>query len=89
MSKQNLIKLTVLILIFWRLVSLTQSLKELFQRSYDYEILEKAFDEDIQEIPYEVLFFRIRNFLQQTLPHVLSQEWKTLDWHVDSSTLIT
>jgi len=44
----------------------------------------EALNEDLEFVPYEVFELRLRRFLQNDLPEVLSQEWRELPWHVDS-----
>jgi hypothetical protein len=43
-----------------------------------------ALDEDLEEVIFEVFSPRLRRFLQEELPFVLSKPWKTLEWHVDN-----
>lgn len=46
--------------------------------------LHAALEEDLEQVPYEVFAFRVRRFLQEELPEVLSTpSWKVLPWHVD------
>jgi hypothetical protein len=43
-----------------------------------------ALNEDLEFVPFEVFELRLRRFLQNDLPEVLSQNWRELPWHVDS-----
>jgi hypothetical protein len=51
-----------------------------------YDELFKALQEDLEPVPFEVLAFRLRRFLQHDLPKVLnpSVSWQDLEWHVDN-----
>jgi hypothetical protein len=46
--------------------------------------LQAAMAEDLEPVPFEVFVFRVRRFLQEELPEVLSQPWRDLAWHVDN-----
>ncbi len=43
-----------------------------------------ALDEDLEEVVFEVFAPRLRRFLREELPVVLSTPWRDLDWHVDN-----
>ncbi|MBI3979160.1 MAG: ATP-binding protein [Chloroflexi bacterium] len=45
--------------------------------------LRPALAEDLEPVPFEVLAYRIRRFLQEVVPEVLSADWPDLPWHVD------
>jgi DNA replication ATP-dependent helicase Dna2 len=43
-----------------------------------------ALDDDLEEVVFEVFAPRLRRFLREELPRVLSTPWRDLDWHVDN-----
>ena len=42
-----------------------------------------ALDEDLEDVPFEVIALRLRRFFEADLPRVLNPPWRDLDWHVD------
>ncbi len=43
-----------------------------------------ALEEDLEPVPFEVFVYRVRRFLQETLPAALDAGWRDLPWHVDN-----
>ncbi len=43
-----------------------------------------ALNDDLEFVPFEVFALRLRQFLQNDLPNVLSHDWRELPWHVDN-----
>jgi DNA replication ATP-dependent helicase Dna2 len=46
--------------------------------------LREAMEEDLELVPFEVFAYRLRRFLQEEIPEVLSMSWRDLPWHVDN-----
>jgi hypothetical protein len=46
--------------------------------------LRAALQQDLELVPFEVFAFRVRRFLQEDVPYVLSVPWQSLEWHVDN-----
>ncbi len=46
--------------------------------------LRAALAGDLELVPFDVFAFRVRRFLQEDVPDVLSQPWRDLPWHVDN-----
>ena len=42
-----------------------------------------ALEEDLEEVPFEVVALRLQRFFESDLPRVLGQPWQDLNWHVD------
>jgi hypothetical protein len=49
-----------------------------------YRELRAAMEQDLEPVPFEVFAFRVRGFLQEDIPYVLSRSWQNLEWHVDN-----
>lgn len=49
-----------------------------------YLELWKAFQDDLEPVPFEVFAGRIRHFFHIEIPEVLSSSWEKLSWHVDN-----
>lgn len=47
--------------------------------------LRLALERDLEPTPFEVFAFRVRRFLREDVPFVLSRSWRELEWHVDGS----
>jgi DNA replication ATP-dependent helicase Dna2 len=45
--------------------------------------LRRAMGDDLESVPFEVFASRVRQFLCEDVPHVLSLHWEELPWHVD------
>lgn len=50
---------------------------------FTFEILEQAFENDLEEIAYDVILFKLKHFLSEDLYKALSQDWLDLNWHIN------
>ena len=46
--------------------------------------LYEALEVDLEDIPFEVFTFRVRHFLLDDIPKVLSRPWQEFEWHVNN-----